>query len=146
MKQYVPMTHCLISLACGFDASFHSAEKLAKFWVRCTTARSAGSLADWVLEALSDHERVMTVCFYNESITDYDVKYSGQVWEHAPEQRVAASTFRWYSRGLRLAISQADDWPIPISLRCRSTCCNHEARGRPIGLLHSQDSLAERIW
>ena len=23
---------------------------------------------------------------------------------------------------------------------------NHEARGRPIGLLHSGDSLAERIW
>ena len=33
---------------------------------------------------------------------------SGQVWEHAPEQRVAASTFRRYSRGLRLEESEVD--------------------------------------
>ena len=71
---------------------------------------------------------------------------SGQVWEHVPEQSITASTFRRYSRGHRLAIPQADAWPIPISLRCRPTCCNHEARGRPIGLLHSRGSLAERIW
>ena len=30
---------------------------------------------------------------------------SGQVWEHAPEQHVAASTFRQYSR--------ASIWPSP---------------------------------
>ena len=71
---------------------------------------------------------------------------SGQIWEHTPEQRVAASTFHRYSRGFRLVIPQADAWPNPISLRYRSTCCNHEARGRPIGLLHPRDSLAERIW
>ena len=69
---------------------------------------------------------------------------SGQVWEHAPELHVAASTFRWYSRGLHLAIPQADAWPIPISLRCRSTCCNHEAHGRPIGSsTHETPSLRE---
>ena len=69
---------------------------------------------------------------------------SGQVWEHAPEQRIAASTFRRYSRGLRPAIPQADARPIPISLRCRSTCCNHEARGQPIGLsTHETPSLRE---
>ena len=50
------------------------------------------------------------------------------------------------SSSLRLAIPQADAWPIPISLRCRSTCCNHEARCQPIGLLYSRDSLTERIW
>ena len=43
---------------------------------------------------------------------------SGQGCEHAPEQHVNGSTFHWYSSGLRLAISQADAWPIPISLRC----------------------------
>ena len=69
---------------------------------------------------------------------------SGQVWEHAG---AACRCIHFpYSRGLRLDIPQADSWPITISLRCRSTCCNHEARGRPIGLLHSRDSLAERIW
>ena len=35
---------------------------------------------------------------------------------------------------------------IPISLRCWSTCCNHEARSRPNSRLHSRDSLTERIW
>ena len=44
-----------------------------------------------------------------------------------PEQHVAAFTFRRHFRGLHLAIAQADVWPIPISLRCQSTCCNHEA-------------------
>ena len=43
---------------------------------------------------------------------------SGQVWEHELEQRVAATTFRRYSRGLHVAIPQVDAWPIPISLRC----------------------------
>ena len=41
---------------------------------------------------------------------------SGQVWEHAPEQRIIASTFRRYSRGLRLAIHQADLLEMPINL------------------------------
>ena len=43
---------------------------------------------------------------------------SGQVWEHTPEQRVAASTLRRYSFGLRLAIAQADARPaMPASFR-----------------------------
>ena len=37
---------------------------------------------------------------------------SGQVWEYTPEQRIAASTLRRYSFGLRLAIAQADARPV----------------------------------
>ena len=33
---------------------------------------------------------------------------SGQIWKHTPEQRVAVSTLRRYSLGLRLHIAQAD--------------------------------------
>ena len=41
---------------------------------------------------------------------------------------------------------QTDAWPIPISLRCRSTCCNHEEHGRPVGCLHSRgSSLRENL-
>ena len=41
-----------------------------------------------------------------------------QVWGHTPEQRIAASTLRRYSFGLRLAIAQADARPVmPVSLR-----------------------------
>ena len=79
-------------------------------------------------------------------IVTYRKVSSGDVWEHTPEQRVAVSTFHLYSRGLRLAIPQEDDWPITISLRYSTTCCNHEARGQTIGLLQSQGSNAERIW
>ena len=43
---------------------------------------------------------------------------SGQVWGHTPEQRVAASTLRRSSLGLRLAIAQADARPaMPASFR-----------------------------
>ena len=42
----------------------------------------------------------------------------GQVWGHTPEQRVAASTLRRSSFGLRLAIAQADARPaMPASFR-----------------------------
>ena len=54
--------------------------------------------------------------------------------------------FPLVSRGLHLTIPQADAWPIPISLRCSSTCCNHESSGQPVALLHSRGSLAKRIW
>ena len=53
----------------------------------------------------------------------YYVYYSqlgwpGQVWGHTSEQRVAASTLRRYSFGLRLAIAQADARPaMPASFR-----------------------------
>ena len=44
--------------------------------------------------------------------------FPGQVWGHTPEQRVAASTLRRYSFGLRLAIAQADARPVmPASFR-----------------------------
>ena len=43
---------------------------------------------------------------------------SGQVWGHTPEQRVAVSTLRRHSFGLRLAIAQADVRPaMPVSFR-----------------------------
>ena len=71
---------------------------------------------------------------------------SGQVCAYAPEQHVSASIFRRYSRGLHLAIPQTDAWPIPISLRYRSSCCNHGAHCWPVGLLHSRGSLTKIIW
>ena len=40
---------------------------------------------------------------------------SGQVGGYTPEQRVAASTLRRYSFGLRLAIAQTDTRPISFS-------------------------------
>ena len=88
----------------------------------------------------------------NDSLLPKDVRMrihvirkSGHVREQAPEQRVAASTFCRYSRCLHLAISLADAWPIPISLKCQSTCCNHKAHGQAIGLLYPHGSLVERI-
>ena len=52
-------------------------------------------------------------------LPEYDFRSkSGQVWRRTPEQRVAASTLRRYTLGLRLAIAQADTRPVmPISLR-----------------------------
>ena len=48
----------------------------------------------------------------------FRTRWSGQVWGHTPEQRVAASTLRLYSLGLRLAIAQADVRPaMPVSFR-----------------------------
>ena len=83
-------------------------------------------------------------------LSKYPKFRSGQVWEHAPEQRAATSTFRRYSRGLRLAIPKADAWPITISLRCLSTCCNNEAHGWPVASsTHEAPSLREsdeRDW
>ena len=58
---------------------------------------------------------------------------SGQVWEHAPEQRIAASTFPRYSRSLHLATPQADDWPIhPHLLEILINLLHHEASCRPM--------------
>ena len=51
------------------------------------------------------------------SLPDRQVR-SGQVWGHTPEKRVAASTLRRYSFGLRLAIAQADARSaMPVSFR-----------------------------
>ena len=44
---------------------------------------------------------------------------SCQVWEHAPKQRVAAPTFRRYSRGLGLPIPQTDAWVGPLASSTR---------------------------
>ena len=42
----------------------------------------------------------------------------GQVWGRTREQRIATSTLRRYSLGLRLAIAQADTRPaMPLSFR-----------------------------
>ena len=42
----------------------------------------------------------------------------GRVWGHTPKQRIAASTLRRYSFGLRLIIAQADARPVmPASFR-----------------------------
>ena len=44
---------------------------------------------------------VVVYMFYSLWVNRSGQVRSGQVWEHAPEQRVAASTFHQYSRGLR---------------------------------------------
>ena len=51
------------------------------------------------------------------SISEYQFLHtanatSGQVWRYTPGQRVAASTLRRYSFGLRLAIAQVDARPV----------------------------------
>ena len=56
------------------DVSFQSSVRLAELWVRWTTAGSAGSLTDLAVEALSHHERVVTICLSKESVSDYDIK------------------------------------------------------------------------
>ena len=68
----------------------------------------------------------------------------GQWADHVPRgcSRLIGISKRWgWTRlclgGGQTEAPQADARPIPIPLRCRSTCCNHEARGQPIGLLHS---------
>ena len=53
---------------------------------------------------MSDNERGDGIC----NICD---RIARQVWRHTPEQRVAVSTLRRYSFGLRLTIAQADAGP-----------------------------------
>ena len=61
---------------------------------------------------------------------------SGQVWGHTPGQLVAASTLRRYYFILGLAIAQAYARPVMrIFLRQNSTSRNHEACGRPLGMV-----------
>ena len=66
---------CFISFAHRFDVSFQISGRLAEFSVWWSATRSAGSLADWVVKALSDHERIVTERLYNESVSDYDVMF-----------------------------------------------------------------------
>ena len=67
-------------------------------------------------------KRVLTGSTVDTLHNDYEQVRSGQVWWHTPEQRVAASTLRRYSLGLRLAIAQADARPaMPVSFRQDST-------------------------
>ena len=55
---------------------------------------------------------------YRNLIVNFSYVGSGQIWGNTPEQRIAASTLRRYSFGLRPAIAQADARPVmPISFR-----------------------------
>ena len=68
------------------------------------------------------------------------------MWEHVLKQRVTECTFHQYSRDSVFPSPRQMPGPSQIYLRCRSTCCNHEACDCPVSLLHSQGSFAERIW
>ena len=58
---------------------------------------------------------------------------SGQLLGHTPEQRVAVSTIRQYSFGLRLAIAQADAKPVvPMSFRLDSPGTTTNTRAVPL--------------
>ena len=53
-----------------------------------------------------------------EAVIPRYIGLTGHVWEHTPEQRIAASTLRRHFLGLRLAIAQAEAKPvIPVSFR-----------------------------
>ena len=70
-----------------------------------------------------------------------------------PIGRPHASWLQQVDRHLKeMGMGQASAWGMarqrPLEYRRKvdaATRCNHEARGRPIGLLHSRGSLAERI-
>ena len=52
------------------------------------------------------------------SVLEFRLSPGFKVTAYVPEQHLTVSTFLRNSRSLRMAILQADVWPIPILMRC----------------------------
>ena len=84
-----------IAVRCGHGAIRYSGRRVL-FWSRGQPLRRARC------ECVAGHRKLRR---------GSGARVQVQVWGHTPEQRVAASTLRRYSFGLRLAIAQADARP-----------------------------------
>ena len=112
---------------CYSECNLASQSSSPSLLLFCTQPTTAGSIIFWKRGCAADAVPPLPVSWYSFHRPRKDDR-SGQVWEHVPEQRVAASTFRRYSRGLRHQQMPADRKPSFTSIRGMAhTLMNHLA-------------------